>query len=55
LKKRLHEKGLLASVDGKRETLTIRRTISGSSKEVLHFRRHTILPDVSDDTTEDTR
>jgi hypothetical protein len=37
LKKRLHERGLLASVDGKRETLTVRRSITGSSKQVLHF------------------
>ena len=33
LRKRLHEKGLLASVDEKRETLTVRRSIGGSSKE----------------------
>ena len=37
LKKRLHEKKLLASVDTKRETLTIRRTLGGSGKHVLHF------------------
>jgi hypothetical protein len=45
LKKRLHEKHLLASVDEPRQTLTVRRIMSGSSKNVLHFRRSTILPD----------
>ena len=48
LKKRLHEKRLLASVDGARQTLTVRRNICGSSKSVLHFLRSTILPEVSD-------
>ena len=48
LKKRLREKGLLASVDAKRQTLTVRRIICGSSREVLHFLRSTILPEVSD-------
>jgi hypothetical protein len=48
LKKRLREKGFLASVDKSRETLTVRRTICGSSKNVLHFLRNTILPEVSD-------
>ena len=48
LKKRLREKNLLASIDTKRETLTVRRIIRGSSKTILHFLRSTILPDVSD-------
>jgi hypothetical protein len=48
LKKRLREKGLLASVDEARQTLTVRRSISGSSKSVLHFLRSTILAEVSD-------
>ena len=50
LKKRLHEKRLLASVDTKRETLTIRRTLGGSGKHVLHFSKRTILfePDGED-------
>ena len=48
LRKRLHEKGFLASVDAARQTLTVRRTICGSSKNVLHFLRGTILPEVSD-------
>jgi hypothetical protein len=48
LRKRLYEKGFLASVDEARETLTLRRSFSGSSKNVLHFLRSTILPEVSD-------
>ena len=48
LKKRLHEKGLLASIDKARGTLTVRRNIAGTSKNVLHFLRATILPEVSD-------
>jgi hypothetical protein len=48
LRRRLHDKGLLASVDEGRGTLTVRRSIGGSSKSVLHFRRSTILPEVSD-------
>ncbi len=48
LRKRLYERGLLASVDGARQTLTVRRTLRGSSKSVLHFLRSTILPEVSD-------
>jgi hypothetical protein len=48
LRKRLNDKRLLASVDVKRQTLTIRRIIGGTSKSVLHFMRATILPEVSD-------
>lgn len=48
LKKRLREKGLLASTDTKRQTLTVRRTIGGSQKDVLHFSRLTILPELPD-------
>ena len=50
LKRRLRDKGLLASTDAKRQTLTIRRTISGSSKDVLHFCRSTLLPEEPDET-----
>jgi hypothetical protein len=45
LKKRLRDKGLLASVDKKRETLTIRRSIGGTSPDVLHLWRTTLLPE----------
>jgi hypothetical protein len=48
LKKRLHEKGLLASVDGTRQTLTVRKSIGGCSRSVLHFLRITILPEDQD-------
>jgi len=48
LRRRLNEKGLLASVDGGRQTVTVRRSIAGASKDVLHFRRTTIFPDDSE-------
>ncbi len=35
----LHERGLLASVDQKREMLKVRRTVEGTSREVLHLPR----------------
>jgi hypothetical protein len=44
LKKRLREKSLLASTDESRETITIRRVLAGSKKDVLHFLRDTLLP-----------
>jgi hypothetical protein len=37
LRKRLNERGLLASVDTKRETLTIRRKLEGKQRDVLHL------------------
>ncbi len=37
LKRRLREKGLLASVDAARETLTVRKTIQGTGIPVLHL------------------
>jgi hypothetical protein len=49
LRKRLRERGLLASIDEKRGTLTIRRTVGGSGKDVLHVRRVTILPEGIDE------
>ncbi|MGD1092678.1 MAG: DUF3854 domain-containing protein [Bryobacteraceae bacterium] len=55
LKKRLFEKGLLASVEAKRETLTVRRTIAGSKISVLHFLRDTLLPEAADDEGDDVR
>ena len=53
LKKRLREKGMLASVDEKRQTLTVRRMIGGIYKNVLDFRRDTILPEPAEDDPED--
>jgi len=38
LKKRLKEKGMLASTDATRETLTVRRKIQGRHIPVLHLR-----------------
>ena len=38
LRARLHERGLLASVDERRETLKVRRRVEGTAKEVLHVR-----------------
>jgi len=55
LKKRLDEKRLLASVETKRGTLTVRRTIAGSQIPVLHFFRTTILPEAPDDEDTDAR
>jgi hypothetical protein len=37
LHKRLHEKGLLASTDARRQTMTVRKTLEGKRREVLHF------------------
>jgi hypothetical protein len=48
LRKRLREKGLLASIDEPRQTLTVRRKIGGSYQGVLHFLRTTILPESQD-------
>jgi len=45
LKKRLHEKGLLASTDKPRGMLTVRRTLASSSQQVLHFSRGLLLPE----------
>jgi hypothetical protein len=53
LRKRLHEKGLLASIDKPRQTLTVRRTLAGSRKEVLHLRRETLLPDTAEEDAKD--
>jgi hypothetical protein len=42
LRKRLKEQGLLVSSDGPRRMLTIRRTLDGTRREVLHLRRATV-------------
>jgi hypothetical protein len=49
LKKRLKDRGLLVSTDQKRQTLTVRRTLAGSSRAVLHLRRSMLLPDDGDE------
>src|SRR5262249_44480704 len=48
LKKRLAERGLLASRDAARETITVRKRIGGCARDVLHFHRSTLLPDQPD-------
>jgi hypothetical protein len=53
LKRRLKDRGLLASTDTTRQTIIIRRTIGGSTKEVLHFHRSTILPTGPDEIDDD--
>jgi hypothetical protein len=42
LQKRLHEDGRLASVDKKRQRLTIRKTVGDSRREVLHLRANDV-------------
>ncbi len=37
LAKRLHERGLLSSIDQGRETLTVRRKLEGKQRRVLHL------------------
>lgn len=49
LKRRLRERGLLASVDGRRQTVTVRRAIAGATRDVLHLRVTTIFPDGPED------
>lgn len=55
LRKRLREKGFLVSTEGSRGMLTVRRTIQGSKKEVLHLLKTTLFPpdlDASEDARE---
>jgi hypothetical protein len=47
LNKRLQEKGLLTTVDRTRKTLTVRRTLQGVKRKVLHMRSAVLLDDVS--------
>ncbi len=42
--KRLHEKGLLASTEAGRHKLTVRRTLEGQRRAVLHFTRDLFSP-----------
>lgn len=52
LKRRLREKGWLASVDKARETNTVRRNIAGSEKSVLHLRSSLLLPQTADESVQ---
>ena len=53
LKRRLKDRGLVASTDSARETITVRRNTAGGKKDVLHFHRSIILPDESEDLNSD--
>jgi hypothetical protein len=53
LRRRLREKGLLASVDTAHQTITVRRTIEGTQKDVLHFLRSVIFPKASGTESQD--
>ena len=44
LRKRLHEHGYLASRDEARQTLTVRRTLQGAQRSVLHVRADLLSP-----------
>ncbi len=44
LRKRLAERGLLAATDEKRGTSTVRRTLGGSRREVLHIPKNFLSP-----------
>lgn len=44
LRKRLHERGLLSSIDEKRETLTVRRTLESRRRGVLHLSAGLLFP-----------
>jgi hypothetical protein len=42
LRKRLHERRLLASTDAEREVLTVRRTLEGERREIIHLHTSTL-------------
>ena len=44
LRKRLHERGLLLSTDEARRVLTVRKTLEGRRREVLHTKDELLLP-----------
>lgn len=44
LRHRLHKQGLLASVDGTRHTLLVRRTLGGRQRRVLHLKSSDLAP-----------
>jgi hypothetical protein len=44
LKRRLKARGLLASTDPAHETLTVRRTLGGKRRELLHFLAQSLAP-----------
>jgi hypothetical protein len=51
IRKRLHERGLLASTDKERDVLTVRRTLEGKRRDVIHLKAACLSaerPDLSD-------
>jgi hypothetical protein len=55
LRKRLRERGLLASTDTEREVLTVRRTLEGRRREVLHLRSAVLSPPEPDQPDQQTQ
>ncbi len=56
LRRRLHGRGYLLSTDPKRETLTVRRTLAGVRRDVLHLRASRLMgrqPDQPDQDPDD--
>jgi hypothetical protein len=55
LRKRLKQQGLLVTSDARRQKLTVRRTLGGERREVLHVRADALAPpvDAADAGTED--
>jgi hypothetical protein len=49
LRKRLKERGLLAATDTRREVLTVRLTLEGQRREVLHLLADVFCPDTEPD------
>ncbi|MGH2690291.1 MAG: hypothetical protein ACRDKW_16015, partial [Actinomycetota bacterium] len=48
LRRRLKEAGALASSETKRRMLTVRRTLEGQRREVLHLHKETLSPSTED-------
>lgn len=50
--KRLRDRGVLAGTDGKRGTFTVRKTVSGTRRDVLHVRAAVALGGATEDVTD---
>ena len=48
LRKRLKERGILATCETQRRMLTVRRTLEGQRREVLHMHRGALSPSTAD-------
>ena len=48
LRRRLKERGVLATCDTQRRTLTVRRTLEGQRREVLHLYREALCASTGD-------